>query len=101
MPSPTQILSTGAKVELAFAVVIVAFFLRFQDDLGDWLTPRVLPIQTSAPGHCREPGEHEQLLVPHVLRDGRLVPDGCLYVASQSAYPKKPRPKVADARPHD
>ena len=101
MPTPTTILSAVAKVELVLAVVIVTFFLRFQDDVGAWLTPRLLPVQTSALGPCREPTEHEVLLIAYVRRDGKVVRDGCTYAGSQSAYPKQPRPKVADAHSHD
>ena len=80
---------------------ILALFLRFDREIATWLGERPQIAQTSATANCRAPGEHEQLLVPHVMRAGRLVPDGCLYVASQSANPKKQRQKVADGRAHN
>jgi len=97
--TPQPVLSSTARVELFVAAAFVAFFLYVKDDLAARLAPQAPAVSAIAP--CREPTEHEQLLVPHVLRDGRLVPDGCLYAASQSAYPKKPRPKVAHAKAHD
>jgi hypothetical protein len=101
MPTTTPILSTGARAELFFAVVLVALFLYAQDDLAAWLTPHVPAVQMSALGPCREPTEHEVLLISYVRRDGKVVRDGCTYAGSQSAYPKQPRPKVADAHAHD
>jgi len=101
MPTPTPILSTGARAELFFAVLLIALFLYAQDDLAAWLTPQVPAVQTSALGPCREPTEHEVLLIAYVRRDGKVVRDGCTYAGSQSAYPKKPRPKVPDAHSHD
>ena len=101
MPTPTPILSTGARVELFFAVVLIALFLYAQDDLAAWLTPQMPAVQTSALGPCRKPSEHEVLLIAYVLRGDRVVRDGCTYAGSQSAYPKQPRPKAADAHAHD
>ena len=91
MRAPEQILSTTAKVELVLALVMTALFLRFQDDIAAWLTPRHLPVQTSALGPCREPSEHEVLLIAYVMRDGALRRDGCTYAGSQSAYVKERR----------
>ena len=101
MPTPTPILSTGAWAELFVALTFVALFLYAKDDLAAWLTPQVPAVQTSAIGTCREPTEHEVLLIAYVKRDGKVVRDGCTYAGSQSAYPKKPRPKAADAHSHD
>jgi hypothetical protein len=101
MPTTPPILSTGARVELFFAVVLVALFLYAQDDLAAWLTPQVPAVQMSALGTCREPTEHEVVLIAYVKRDGKVVRDGCTYAGSQSAYPKKPRPKIAHAHAHD
>jgi len=89
MRTPDNILSATAKVELVLALALMALFLRFQDDIGTWLTPRHLPVHTSALGPCREPGEDEVLLVAYVRRDGQTLRDGCTYVGSQNAYPKK------------
>jgi len=101
MRAPGQVLSTTAKVELVLALVFTALFLRFQDDVAAWLTPRMLPVQMSALGPCREPSEHEVLLIAYVKRDGEVLRDGCTYAGSQSAHPNNPRPKVADATAHD
>ena len=101
MRAPGQVLSTTAKVELVLALVFTALFLRFQNDFAAWLTPQVPAIQTSALGPCREPSEHEVLLIAYVKRDGEVLRDGCTYAGSQSAHPNNPRPKVADATAHD
>jgi len=101
MPTTTPILSTGARAELFFAVVLIALFLYAQDDLAACLTPQVPAVQMPSFWPCREPSEHEILLIAYVKRDGKVVRDGCTYAGSQSAYPKKPRPKAADAHSHD
>ena len=93
MPSPNlaerPILSAGAKAELFVGVVLVALFLYAREDLAAWIRgASPAPIQMSALGPCREPGEHEVLLVAYVVRDGALLRDGCTYAGSQSAYVK-------------
>lgn len=97
-PAKRPIFSTGARIELAVAVAFVALFLYARDDLAAWLGGSVPVVQTSAIGACREPTEHEVLLIAYVMRDGKLMRTGCSYAGSQSAYPKKPRPRPADGR---
>ena len=96
MPSPNPaerpVLSAGAKAELFAGLVLVALFLYAREDLAAWIRGAwPAPVQTSALGPCREPDEHEVLLVAYVMRDGALLRDGCTYAGSQSAYMKERR----------
>ncbi len=101
-PAERPILSAGAKAEIFAALVLVALFLYAHEDLAAWIRSAwPAPVQTSALGPCREPTEHEVLLIAYVVRDGALRRDGCTYAGSQSAYPKTPRPKVAHGKTHD
>lgn len=91
--TPRPILSAEAKVELVIALVLVAAFLHWHEDLAAWARAWLpAPVYTSGREGCAPPAtEHEQLHAVLAWRHGRLELIGCQYVGSQSAYVKEPR----------
>jgi len=79
-------LSTGTKLELLGALVVIGFALYLGPALKSLILAWALAVHTSALGDCRLPSEFEQLHIVVANRANQYVLVDCMFVGTKGTY---------------
>ena len=80
------ILSTGAKLELLGALLVIGFAIYLGPALKGLILAWALAVHTSALGDCRLPSEFEQLHIVVANRGNQYVLVDCMFVGTKGTY---------------